>query len=63
MNENDDGIFNTLTILSTDPTYSKVSGALTVNGGVGIKGDVFSSNIYFLSNVSPIKEYTFPKSL
>ena len=45
MNENDDGSFNTLTILSDDPTYSIKSGALTVNGGVGISGNIYTTNI------------------
>ena len=31
MNENDDGIFNTLTVLSDDPSYSVDTGALSVN--------------------------------
>ena len=35
MNENEDGIFNTLTILSEDHSYSSDSGALVVNGGIG----------------------------
>ena len=57
MNHNEDVAFNSLKLASNEESYSKKSGALIINGGIGCKKTIYCENIIsecLLNNKSAI---------
>ena len=45
MNHNEDVAFNTLKLASKDESFSKKTGALIVNGGIGCNKNIYAEGI------------------
>jgi len=49
--KNQDGIFNTITVNSTDNAESPITGSLTVSGGAGIQKDLYVNGDFFVGGI------------